>query len=258
MSPRCLKKHPDRKKTQDTKKGKFYTRNLSSFLCPGTPAKGGAGGIASPTNSSCPSCKMPFDRYQHFPFTKVPKMGLIFPQNTMSTCFMSISTCFRSRKRRLTDSCGHERCFSCIFRNDLCPICHNSGKCTQSYSKLPGEPYFELPPESSQAKVSRLISKNPPLPSCEMSIKLRRSRTEDGLLSSRKEKCQLLTLRDESRDSAFFSLNNTSLCLSPELRRPEESSSVYQQQVTNDLPKPLYLEVCSTTVVDNLIAFLTT
>merc|ERR1719331_1449508 len=111
----------------------------------------------------------------------------------------------RSRKRRLTDSCGHERCFSCIFRNDLCPICHNS--------------------ESSQAKVSRLISKS--LPSSEMSVKLRRSRTEDGLLSSRKEKSQLLSARDESRDSAFFSLNNTSLnntslCLSPELRQAEE------------------------------------
>ena len=49
------------------------------------------------------------------------KMVLIFLQSI-------ISTCFRSRKRRLTDSCGHERCFSCIFRNDLCPICHNSGK----------------------------------------------------------------------------------------------------------------------------------
>ena len=84
-----------------------------------------------------------------------------------------------------------------------------------------------------------------------MSVKLRRSRTEDGLLSSRKEKSQLLSSRDESRDSAFFSLNNTSLCLSPELRQPEEKerqmSSVYQEQVTNDLPKPLYLEVCSTT-----------
>ena len=139
---------------------------------------------------------------------------------------------------------------------------------------------FELPPESSQAKVSRLISKNPPLPSSEMSAKLRRSRTEDGLLSSRNEKSQfsnsrdkksqLLSSRDESRDSAFFSLNNTSLCLnntsndtslclspnnslylSPDLRQPEEpgqeiGSSVYQQHVTNDLPKPLYLEVCST------------
>ena len=93
---------------------------------------------------------------------------------------------------------------------------------------------------------------NRPLPSSEMSLKLRRSKTEDGLLSSREERCQLLRGRDESRDSAFFSLNNTSLCLSPELKQPEESdqeigSSVYQQhQVPNDLPKPLYLEVCFT------------
>ena len=91
---------------------------------------------------------------------------------------------------------------------------------------------------------------NRPLPSSEMSLKLRRSKTEDGLLSSREERCQLLRGRDESRDSAFFSLNNTSLCLSPELKQPEESdqeigSPAYQQhQVPNDLPKPLYLEVC--------------
>ena len=91
---------------------------------------------------------------------------------------------------------------------------------------------------------------NRPLPSSEMSLKLRRSKTEDGLLSSREERSHLLRGRDESRDSAFFSLNNTSLCLSPELKQPEESdqeigSQVYQQhQVPNDLPKPLYLEVC--------------
>ena len=78
----------------------------------------------------------------------------------------------------------------------------------------------------------------------------------------------MLSSRDESRDSAFFSLNNTSLCLnntsnntplclspnnslclSPDLRQPEEpgreiGSSDYQQYDTNDLPKPLYLEVC--------------
>ena len=93
---------------------------------------------------------------------------------------------------------------------------------------------------------------NRPLPSSEMSLKLRRSKTEDGLLSSREERCHLLRGKDESRDSAFFSLNNTSLCLSPELKQPEESdqeieSQVYQQhQVANDLPKPLYLEVCFT------------
>ena len=197
---------------------------------------------------------MPFDRY--CPFTS-PKLFF---------CFRSISICFRSRKRRLTDSCGHERCFSCIFRNDLCPICHNSGiQDEQNDSNL----ISELPPESSQAKVSRLISKNPLLPSSEMSAKLRRSRTEEGMLSSkdkksqllrlRDEKSQLLSSRDESRDSAFFSLNNTSTCLSPnnslylspDLRQPEEAgqeigSSLYQQYDANDLPKPLYLEVCFT------------
>merc|ERR1719228_2372252 len=29
----------------------------------------------------------------------------------------------RSRKRRLLDTCGHERCYSCIFRSDVCALC---------------------------------------------------------------------------------------------------------------------------------------
>ena len=112
-----------------------------------------------------------------------------------------------------------------------------------------------IPPESSQAKVSRMISTNPHLPSSEMTGKLRRSRTEEGLrkelLISREEKSRLLSsTRDESRDSAFFSLNNTSHCLSLELSQPAEGneqkieSSIYEeQQVENNLPKPLFLEV---------------
>ena len=43
----------------------------------------------------CSSCRMPFDK---------------------------------SRKRRLIDSCGHERCYSCIFRNDICPLCLETGE----------------------------------------------------------------------------------------------------------------------------------
>ena len=157
----------------------------------------------------------------------------------------------RSRKRRLTDSCGHERCFSCIFRNDLCPICQKSGRKMKdllSYYLI-----FNFPPESSQAKVSRMISTNPHLPSSEMTSKLRRSRTEEGLrkelLISREEKSRLLSsTRDESRDSAFFSLNNTSHCLSPELSQPAEANEqkieIYEEdQVETTLPKPLYLEV---------------
>ena len=40
--------------------------------------------------SSCPSCEMPFDK---------------------------------GKKRRLIDSCGHERCYSCLFRSETCPLC---------------------------------------------------------------------------------------------------------------------------------------
>ncbi|XP_055610896.1 protein TANC2 isoform X2 [Uranotaenia lowii] len=38
----------------------------------------------------CPSCQMPFDK---------------------------------GKKRKLIDTCGHERCYSCMFRNEICPIC---------------------------------------------------------------------------------------------------------------------------------------
>ena len=71
------------------------------------------------------------------------------------------------------------------------------------------------------------------------------------MLISREEKSRLLSsTRDESRDSAFFSLNNTSHCLSPELSQPVEaneqkieSSTYEEEQVETTLPKPLYLEV---------------
>ena len=44
---------------------------------------------------TCPSCRMPFDK---------------------------------AKKRRLVDTCGHERCYACMFRNETCPICNASGK----------------------------------------------------------------------------------------------------------------------------------
>ncbi|XP_048506587.1 protein TANC2 isoform X2 [Athalia rosae] len=40
--------------------------------------------------SICPSCEMPFDK---------------------------------GKKRRLIDDCGHERCYSCTFRSETCPLC---------------------------------------------------------------------------------------------------------------------------------------
>lgn len=41
-------------------------------------------------DETCPSCGMPFDK---------------------------------GKKRKLIDSCGHERCYSCMFRNEGCQLC---------------------------------------------------------------------------------------------------------------------------------------
>nr|XP_014088490.1 protein TANC2 isoform X5 [Bactrocera oleae] len=32
----------------------------------------------------------------------------------------------KGKRRKLIDTCGHERCYSCMFRNDQCPMCMNS------------------------------------------------------------------------------------------------------------------------------------
>ena len=29
----------------------------------------------------------------------------------------------KGRKRKLVDTCGHERCYSCMFKNEACPLC---------------------------------------------------------------------------------------------------------------------------------------
>lgn len=42
----------------------------------------------------CPSCDMPFDK---------------------------------GKKRKLIDACGHERCYSCMFKNERCPLCEPTG-----------------------------------------------------------------------------------------------------------------------------------
>lgn len=41
-------------------------------------------------DETCPSCGMPFDK---------------------------------GKKRKLIDSCGHERCYACMFRNEGCQLC---------------------------------------------------------------------------------------------------------------------------------------
>lgn len=59
--------------------------------------------LESETTSSdgdtCPSCQMPFDK---------------------------------GKKRKLIDTCGHERCYSCMFKNEQCPTCNSGQKSFQS------------------------------------------------------------------------------------------------------------------------------
>lgn len=45
--------------------------------------------------TACPSCKMPFDK---------------------------------GKKRKLIDTCGHEICYSCMFKNESCTICANTSR----------------------------------------------------------------------------------------------------------------------------------
>lgn len=45
---------------------------------------------STPDPAICPGCNMPFDK---------------------------------GKKRKLIDTCGHERCYSCMFRNEACPLC---------------------------------------------------------------------------------------------------------------------------------------
>ncbi|XP_057656321.1 protein TANC2 isoform X2 [Diorhabda carinulata] len=55
------------------------------------------------TSGTCPSCEMPFDK---------------------------------GKKRRLIDNCGHERCYSCMFTNESCPLCMGNGDRTENDGTL--------------------------------------------------------------------------------------------------------------------------
>ena len=59
VSQRCPKTHLFYCQQKWPKQGWFVFNNF----CSGTPSEGGAVGLASPINSLCPSCKMPFDRF---------------------------------------------------------------------------------------------------------------------------------------------------------------------------------------------------
>ena len=70
---------------------------------------------------TCPSCSLAYDRSVE----KVLKV------------MKTTSDHFRANKRRLVDSCGHERCYSCIGKNENCALCLQMGRINQDcYRKV--------------------------------------------------------------------------------------------------------------------------
>ena len=61
---------------------------------------------------TCPSCSLAYDRS-------------VNELNIMDGLSINL---LRANKRRLVDSCGHERCYSCIGKNEKCALCLQMGK----------------------------------------------------------------------------------------------------------------------------------
>lgn len=51
---------------------------------------------------------------------------LLESENHSSTCPSCDMLFDKGKKRRLIDNCGHERCYSCMFTNEACPLCLKS------------------------------------------------------------------------------------------------------------------------------------
>ncbi|XP_052255531.1 protein TANC2-like isoform X2 [Dreissena polymorpha] len=74
---------------------------MESPVAPGVLGMAHSNQHLAPTPDLCPTCHLPYDA---------------------------------SRKRRLIDACGHERCWSCMFSKEECPLC-NSGVLFRHYSQ---------------------------------------------------------------------------------------------------------------------------
>ena len=48
---------------------------------------------------------------------------IICNNNPLFSCRMPFD---KARKRKLVDTCGHERCYACMFRNEACPLCFSA------------------------------------------------------------------------------------------------------------------------------------
>ncbi|XP_045485501.1 protein TANC2 isoform X2 [Pieris rapae] len=86
--------------------------------------------------TTCPSCNMPFDK---------------------------------GKKRKLIDTCGHERCYACMFRNEACPICARKSqgrKIMERYTPSPqrSEPEWQSPMRLPKPPKAASLAQSCPTP----------------------------------------------------------------------------------------------
>ena len=102
----------------------------------------------------------------HLAIRQVEQPPLLLPDYVPHYC--------RSHKRRLVDSCGHERCYSCIGNNKKCILCKEMGE-SRSDSKLaaahcpphcagldPGEDRTSSLADHKRSRLESLVSLSPP------------------------------------------------------------------------------------------------
>ncbi|XP_058987216.1 protein TANC2-like isoform X3 [Musca domestica] len=65
--------------------------------------------------------------YNSCSFLDLQSIRRLLEHDTSSSVCPSCRISFdKGKRRKLIDTCGHERCYSCMFRNDQCPMCMNT------------------------------------------------------------------------------------------------------------------------------------
>lgn len=116
--------------------------------------------------STCPSCEMPFDK---------------------------------GKKRRLIDSCGHERCYSCLFRSEVCPLCLRGYDLNEDDGGLVGPSRRDVSPLSTFAPTDGWLDESSTVNSLCGSPRLRTKITTRANLPSRVLHVSLFVAREMTR-----------------------------------------------------------
>lgn len=65
----------------------------------------------------------------------------------------------KGKKRKLIDACGHERCYSCMFRNEACPHCQAQKEPNQPGHPPQHHPASRVQPDMDNGKSAGFIDK---------------------------------------------------------------------------------------------------